>query len=136
MRTTDEVQTALIEYLKAQASLTVLLASANEIKEPEWQGADFVYPAVRVENTIHPNKMYCAPDDVDITVYCLSEKKSSLQCSRLASAVAQLLHNRSGLAGSNGVRFVFLRVVEIPYPAQQEGQSIWISAVKIVTQVI
>ena len=135
MKTVDEVQLALIERLKADTALVTLLGTADQIKETEWQGAVFVFPAVRVENTIKPNMAYCPPDDVDITIFCLSEQKSSKQCSLIASAVAKVFHNKRGQTATNGVKFVFSRVASIPYPKQQEGQSIWISQVEIVAQV-
>jgi hypothetical protein len=135
MRTVDEVQAAIIERLKADAQLVALLGTADQIKETEWQGAVYVFPAVRVENTIKPNVVYCSPDDVDITIFCLSEQKSSKQCSLIAARVANLLHNTRGITASNGVNFVFFRVASIPYPKQQEGQSVWISPVEIVSQV-
>jgi len=135
MRTVDEVQLALIERLKADTALVALLGTADQIKETEWQGASFVYPAVRVENTVRPNVAYCPPDDVDITIFCLSEQKSSKQCSLIAARVSKLLHNTRGITATNGVNFVFFRVTSIPYPKQQEGQSVWQSPVEIVSQV-
>lgn len=135
MRTVDEVQLALIERLKADSVLVTLLGTADQIKETEWQGANFVFPAVRVENTIKPNIAYCPPDDVEITIFCLSEQKSSKQCSLVAARVAKLLHNTRGITASNGVNFVFFRVTSITYPKQQEGQSVWISPVEISAQV-
>jgi hypothetical protein len=135
MRTVDEVQAAIIERLKADTQLVALLGTADQIKETEWQGAVYVFPAVRVENTIKPNVVYCSPDDVDITIFCLSEQKSSKQCSLIAARVANLLHNTRGITATNGVNFVFFRVASIPYPKQQEGQSVWISPVEIVSQV-
>ena len=135
MRTVDEVQLALIERLKADTALVALLGTADQIKETEWQGASFVYPAVRVENTVRPNVAYCPPDDVDITIFCLSEQKSSKQCSKVAAAVAKVFHNKRGETATNGVKFVFSRVTSITYPKQQEGQSVWVSPVEIVAQV-
>ena len=135
MRTVDEVQIALIEHLKKDAALITLLGTPDQIKETEWQGAEFVFPAVRVENTVKPNVVYCSPDDVEITIFCLSEKKSSKQCSLVAAEVANYLHNTRGITATNGVKFVFFRVASIPYPKQQEGQTVWVSPVEIVAQV-
>jgi len=134
MRYVEEVQVALIERLKADTDLITLLGTADQIKEPEWQGAEFDYPSVRVANTIRPNNAYCAPDDVDITIYALSEKKSSKQCTQVMDEICKYLHNQP-FTGTNGVRFVFVRVDEAPYPIQQEGQSVWISPIKISSQV-
>jgi hypothetical protein len=135
MKTVDEVQIALIEHLKKDTKLVALLGTPDQIKETEWQGAEFVYPAVRVENVVKPNVVYCSPDNVDITIFCLSEKKSSKQCSLVAAEVADYLHNTRGILATNGVNFVFFRVASIPYPKQQEGMSVWISPLEIVSQV-
>lgn len=135
MRSVDEVQVALVERLKADINLVTLLGTSDQIKETEWQGAEFKFPAVRVENAVKPNIVYCSPDDVEIVIYCLSEKKSSKQCSEIAKAVTDIFHNKRGETASNGVKFVFSRVTRVPYPKQQEGQTIWVSPVEITAQV-
>jgi hypothetical protein len=134
MRTVDEVQLALIERLKADTALVALLGTADQIKEKEWQGANFIFPAVRVENDVSPNKPYCSPDDVVITIFCMSEQKSSKQCQMVMKEVATYLHGHPFNA-SNGLKFVFIRVTLMPYPKQQEGQSVWISPIEIAAQV-
>lgn len=134
MKTVDEIQIALIERLKADSALITLLGTSDQIKETEWQGAEFVFPAVRVENTVKPNIVPCSPDDVDITIFCLSEKKSSKQCSLISAEVANYLHN-TRFTAANGTKFMFLKVVSISYPKQQEEQSVWMSPVEIVAQV-
>jgi hypothetical protein len=136
MRTPDEVQVALIEHLKADAALLVLLGSSDKIKEVEWQGAEFTYPAVRVENDVMPDNIapYCYPDGVNITIFCMSEKKSSKECQMVMKEVATYLHGHPFKA-TNGVSFVFIRVTKMPYPKQQEGMSIWTSPVEITAQV-
>jgi hypothetical protein len=134
MRTPDEVQVALIEHLKADATLITLLGTADNIKEVEWQGADYTYPAVRVENDVDPNKPYCSPDDVKITIFCMSEKKSSKECQLVMKEIANRLHGHP-FNGSNGLKFVFIRVTHLPYPKQQEGKTIWVSPIEIAAQV-
>ena len=134
MRTPDEVQVALIEHLKADATLVTLLGTADHIKEVEWQGAEFTYPAVRVENDVMPNEAYCPPDDVNITIFCMSEKKSSKECQLVMREIAIYLHKHPFTATS-GLRFVFIRVTKMPYPKQQEGQTIWVSPIELTAQV-
>lgn len=50
MISNDLIQAALIAKLKADTALVAWLtaeSAANEIREIQWQGAQFVYPAVR-----------------------------------------------------------------------------------------
>lgn len=136
MRSPLEVQVALIAYLKANAGLVALLGTADQIKEVEWQGADFVYPAVRVENDVMPNKVDCEPDDVDVTIFVMSEKKSSYQTNQIVDYVAKLFHAKRNLfTAANGVVWFYSRTEKAPYPKQQEGQSIWVSPIEIKAQV-
>jgi hypothetical protein len=130
MRTVDEVQIALVDKLKTDTVLVALLGVSDKVKETQWQGSDFTYPAVRVENDVMPSPDGCSPDGVEITIFCLSEQKSSKQCSLIAAEVARLLHN-TNFTGVNGVKFIGVKVKRIPYPRQQEGQSIWQSPVQI-----
>lgn len=134
IRSLAETQAAVIALLKADTVLVDLLGTSDQIKEVEWQGSDFVYPAVRVETTIKPDAVYCSPYDLEITIYCLSEKKSSKQCQLVADEVANIFHNKRGYT-SVGVPFIFSKVAVLPYPKQQEGQSIWTSPVEVTAQV-
>ena len=134
MRTVDEVQIALVEHLKADVALVALLSTSSQIKETQWQGTEFTYPAVRVENDVLPSIDGCSPDGVEITVYSLSETKTSKQCSLIAAEISRLLHCKT-FSGTNGVKFLSVKVTRIPYPKQQEGQSIWQSPVQVTAQV-
>lgn len=44
----DLIQKAILTKLKADATLITLIGSANNIKESQWQGTTFSYPAIRV----------------------------------------------------------------------------------------
>lgn len=136
MKSPLDVQIALIEYLKADTNLVTMLGTPDQIKEVEWQGADFIYPAVRVENTVHPNMVDCSPDDVDVTIWVMSEKKSSLQTNQIVDYIAKMFYAKRNLfTASNGLVLVYSRTTEAPYPSQQEGQSVWQSAIQISAQV-
>lgn len=135
MRTVDEVQIALLAYLKAQTSLTSLLANSGQIKETQWQGEDFSYPAIRTGNDILPSQDGCSPDGVEGTVYIFSEQKSSKQCSLVAAEVSRILHRLSFTSPVNGVKFMRIYVTRVTYPNQLEGTTIWQSQVQITAQV-
>ena len=64
MRSIEEVQGAMISYLKSQSPVTSLLGGTTEIRESEWQGTDFVYPAVRLSIDWMPSVNGCGLYDV------------------------------------------------------------------------
>lgn len=52
MKAPDDVQAAVIAHLKADTDLVAWLtarSAASEIRENQWQGVSFTYPAVRVD---------------------------------------------------------------------------------------
>jgi hypothetical protein len=134
MRTVEEVQAGLIERLKADTALVALLGSSDRIKETEWQGADFVFPAVRVENDVLPSIDGCSPDNVEIVITVLSETKTSKQCSLISAEISRLFHCKT-FKSVAGVSYLSVKVTRVPYPKQQEGQSIWQSPIQISAQV-
>lgn len=134
MRTVDEIQTAMIGWLKSQPTLVALLSSNNEIKEHQWQGTDFVYPAVRSAIDLLPTIEGCGPDKIDGVILSLDEQKSSKRCSVVAAELTRLLHRRSfsySLASGDVVTFTRIIVTRVTYPVQEEGMSIWQSQVQI-----
>jgi hypothetical protein len=135
MRTTDEVQIALLAYLKAQSTLVSMLSTSEQIKETQWQGTDFTYPAVRLGNDVLPSQDGCSPDGVEGTILVFSENKSSKQCSQIAGEVARLLHRLSFTSAVSGVKFMRIYVAKVTYPTQAEGTTIWSSQVQITAQV-
>lgn len=94
MRTGDEARAALLAYLKSQSVITTLLASSGSIKEAQWQGVDFVYPAVRLSMDFIPSINGCGPDKAEFTIENFSEEKSSAQAETITSAMVKLLHKR------------------------------------------
>lgn len=92
MRTVDEVQAAMVAYLKSKPAVTSLLPDTKEIRESYWQGTDFSYPNIRVCVDFMPSINGCGPDKADITLESFSEEKSSRQAELLSSAMTKLLH--------------------------------------------
>jgi hypothetical protein len=95
----DEIQEAIVTRLKADAALVAWLASlsaGDEIRENQWQGTDFTYPAVRIDvETLNPATDTCHPRNglATATVFCFSEQKSSRQCNILARLVNEAMIN-------------------------------------------
>lgn len=92
MRTVDEVQAAMIAYLKSKSAITSLLPSSSEIRESFWQSTDFSYPNVRVCVDFMPSINGCGPDKADVTIENFSEEKSSREAELLSAAESKILH--------------------------------------------
>jgi len=135
MRTVDEVQIALLAYLKSQVALTTMLTTSEHIKETQWQGVDFTYPAIRLGNDVLPSQDGCSPDGVEGAVLVFSENKSSKQCSLIAAEVSRLLHRLSFVSAINGVKFMRIYVTRVTYPTNLEDTNVWQSQVQITAQV-
>lgn len=95
----NTIQAAIITHLKADTPLTAYLtaqAAANEIREIEWQAAQFVYPSVRVGTGTQvpdgPTSVcYTTNGEVTFTVVSFGEGDSSLQADELAGLVNNAL---------------------------------------------
>lgn len=111
MISNDLVQAALVAALKANAALVAWLtarSAPNEIREAQWQGDSFTYPAVRVQvgTQLANGNGPCYPvnGEVPFTIYAFSESDSSQQADVLAGLVgAALLGNHlSGTGFTTG----------------------------------
>lgn len=90
----DRVQAGIIAKLKANAALIAWLTAKSaddEIRESQWQGTVFTYPAVRVDlGTQLPGgngPCYLINGEIPFTVYSYSEDDSSKQADVLAGLV-------------------------------------------------
>jgi hypothetical protein len=112
--TPETFQSAWISSLKSKTAITSLLANAREIREIEWQGTDFDYPAVRVGLDFMPSIERCGPDDADVIIEVFSDEKSSKKATQIASLIYTTYHGKAFT--QNGVRFstVIVREVERP----------------------
>jgi hypothetical protein len=112
MISNDVLQAALVARLKAQSTVTGLLNGATEIREQQWQGRNFDYPAVRVNlRTQVPliPRQQCEWSRLSFSIYCLSEEKSSKEADELAGAVNAALNRTAWTVSSDGFRFFFVR---------------------------
>lgn len=114
--TTLDIQAALISHLKAQPTLTSQMTgvSGTEIREYQWQGADFVYPALRVYVDLQPSINGCGPDTTMLCIEVHSEDKSTLKCQQLTATLVTLLHKKRFKAG--GLDFPMVRVTDVVRP--------------------
>ncbi len=124
-----QVQSAVISYLKGQTSITSLLTgvSGTEIREYQWQGADFVYPALRVYVDLQPSLNGCGPDKAMVCIEAHTELKSSMTCQQLTGALTTLLHKKRFKSG--GLDFPLVRVTDVIRPERTIYD--WMSKVNV-----
>lgn len=107
----DVVQADLIAALKDNAALVTALTKpdpevqgqtvggVNNIKESQWAGTDFIYPAVRVRvNRQVPitDRQNCDHARLSFSIRVLTEGGSSKQADQIAGVVADQLHGDAG----------------------------------------
>ena len=113
MISNDVIQAAIIAKLKANTALVAWLTNLNagsEIRESQWQGTVFTYPAVRVDlGTQVPGpangSCHLSESEIPFSVYSMSEADSSQQADVLAGLVnTALFSNR--ISGTNWTSLV------------------------------
>ena len=131
----DEVQAEWVRTAKANANILAQLNDNNEIREDQWQGAGFSYPAIRVNQIVlSPIKDHCDKWEFRTSFEVYSEEASSQQADRIAGIIGGEYHNTAYT--SNGIRFY--RVLVAPnglLSAIREDDRTWRSEVVLVGSV-
>lgn len=136
----DEIiQAALIAKLKSLTALTdLLIEGVSGIKEYQWQGDIFKYPAVRLD--LESNEWSfdvtgrCTSQDVEFSLYFYSEERSSKQCSQIKGIAMNSLIGRGFT--QDGLKFSEIRLDRGGnVPAVREDQNTWRSQAKLSTRV-
>lgn len=128
--TGNDVQAAIIASMKGKSSITSLLSGSSDIKEMQWQGTDFVYPAVRVNVTMLPAVNGCL-DTAEVSIEVYSEQKSSDQASTIAGAIYTSYHRHP--FKQNGIQFPTVVVTRIDAP--ERSIYAWVSRIALKVQV-
>jgi len=92
------LQSDLIADMKAAGAITTLLASSGEVRELQYQGADFAYPALRVHidnNKPILTREQCDHANLSFTVRTFVEGGSSRPASEIATEVNRRFHRRN-----------------------------------------
>lgn len=112
------LQKGIVAKLKADAALTAYLAPSGSasVLENQYQGQDFVYPAIRVD-ILPQQPIGNGTDRLRIsscifTVRAYSAKSSSYEANHLATLVGQALFNKQidGTDESSQANFRLLRI--------------------------
>lgn len=91
----DQIQAAIISKLKGNATIVAELASNAEIKEDQYQGTEFAYPAVRVQlNSNEPlnQDANCPHTRIGLSILVFTEDDSSLKADKIAGIIHNQLH--------------------------------------------
>jgi hypothetical protein len=116
-----DIMKVLRAKIQANSTITSELASVNEVREAEYQGRSFSYPAIRIDvqrqtpGVVNTEK--CVVNQAFWVIRVYDENDSSSNCDRIASIVANqldrgyvsdetLLINRMYLNGLMGARQV------------------------------
>lgn len=122
----NEVQAALVLILKADTTITSLLTSGTgSIKEYEYQGEDFNYPALRIQlhqQTPVPDETNCNKSNQRFSILVFDEAKSSKNVNKIMGVVSKSLHKKNFTV--NGIRFVFVHVDSL-IPAIRKDEMSW-----------
>jgi hypothetical protein len=139
MKTLIETQEAMVSWLLSNTVITALVATTNgqkEIREIEWEGTKFTYPAVRVRATkITPTNTTCSSAEVELKIYVFSELPSSKEANNIASEIMMQLHGKSfsvTFIGGTIVRFIGTRVEQLG-AIRTEDNQLWQSELTILT---
>ena len=133
------IQAAIIAKLKSLTSLTSrLIEGASGIKEYQWQGDVFKYPAVRLDLEDNAwafdDRGRCSAQDVEFSLYFYSEERSSKQCSEIKGIAINALVGRGFT--QNGLKFSEIRLERGGnVPAMREDEHTWRSQIKVSSMV-
>lgn len=133
MQRNDLIQSAIVAYLKSQATVLAELKDTNEIREDQWQGSTFTYPNIRVRLISNiPLENNCDGSTVVMSILAFSEESSSHEADKIAGII------NMALCGSNekGKSFVYqsIRFSTFPnnlIPAIRQDKNTWRSEVLI-----
>lgn len=138
MQSSVNTKSAMLAYLKSQSVVTSLLNSSKEIRERQWQGEDFQFPAIRVSLDFMPSINGCGPDDADFVIEVFSDTPSSLEADTISGVISTLLHKRAFLEtfGSPSVTVKFPTVIVTKVDRAERSIYGWLSRVHVKTQVV
>lgn len=129
----DQIQRAIMTYLKESTDMLGELSDNDEVREDQWQGREFSYPNYRLRLLNQPVPLHDCDDSViEFQVQARSEESSSQKSDRMAGVAANYLHRKSFTR--NDVRVYGVRVEEV-IPAIREDDRTWRSEANCIGQV-
>lgn len=131
MLTNEQIQEALVAYLKSKTAVTNLLVDtdgtslgATEIREDQWQGTEFSYPNIRVRmvnNNPVGDSDQCNASSFQVSIMTYSELASSHQSENISGIISTSLNAKTFEQGNLSI---FLRVINL-IPAVRSDRNVW-----------
>ena len=92
----DLIQTALVSKLQGEATVLAELSDTDEIREDQWQGTEFSYPAIRVRMISNKplKNSNCDQSSIGVGLQVFSEYASSMEADRIAGIIDTALHDK------------------------------------------
>ena len=94
----DQLKAALLAKMQSNPTIVALLSASSDIKENQWQGKDFIYPAVRIyvfPKGNLPTEANCNFSTIMMGINIFSEQDSSQECDYIAGIIGNELHTQS-----------------------------------------
>jgi len=125
LRSNDEIQAAILAYIRSKATITAVITS-TEMREDQWQGTTFVYPAIRIRMISNvPSDTNCNYNNISLSIMVFTDDASSQNADKIAGIINQALHDKS--FSSNNIA-IFLRATNL-IPAFRSDIRTWRSEV-------
>jgi len=130
MRRNDEIQAALVAYLKSKTAITNELvaegSSASEIREDQWKGTEFIYPNIRVRliSNTSPDPS-CNYSKIEVSFMVFAEDQSSKIVDRIAGIINTTLNKKGFSSNSIAISLTITNLI----PAIAQSEAVWRSEV-------
>ena len=116
----DTIQKALLDYAKSKPLILGKLSDTDEIREDQWQGREFSYPAIRI-NIMRNEPTECY-QIVEFSFLAYSENSSSKQADDICGTINDEFHDKS--FSRNNIRFTGVICSNLS-PAMRADQRTW-----------
>jgi hypothetical protein len=129
MLSNNDIQAALLSYLKSKSTITSEVTNPDgiiEIREDQWQGTDFDYPCIRIRLISNvPQTSECDKTNISVSFLVFTEDASSQNSDKIAGIINTILHDKQFT--SNGISF-YLRTTNL-IPAIRSSTITWRSEI-------
>lgn len=117
----DRIQAALLARAKSKASVLAKLSDTDEIREDQWQGRKFTYPAYRIKIIRNEPSNGCY-QKVEFSFQTFSENSSSQQADDMCGTINDEFHEKS--FSQNSIRFTGVSCSNLS-PAMRVDERTW-----------
>ena len=125
--TNNEIQAAILAKLQSEAEVLAELSDTDEIREDQWQGTTFSYPAIRINLIFNRpiESTSCKGTQIRVGFEVYSEDASSQEADRISGIIQDALHDTPF---SQAGLLIALRTNDL-IPATRSNMRTWKSEV-------